>query len=290
MNLIQLSYFQAAARYLSISKAAEALHISQPSLSSAIQELEREFGVILFRRHHRGVALTKEGAELLKLCGGLLNHADTVKEIMRDLGEKRKNLRLGVPPMIGSLLLPQIYKEFATDNKDIQMDIYEGGRQELLHLLSEDLLDMVFLPHNAAFEAELSSLLVSKIEVVCCMSKKRWHRSGKMITPQDLKGVPVVLFKNSFFQTEEIKKWFAAGGIEPDIVLQTDQLSTLQNLISHDVAAGFLFRQLVEQDKALATLSLSPPMRLDVSLVWKKSAYMFHSMERFLTYIKEKRL
>ena len=61
MNLIQLKYFHAVCQFQTVSEAAEYLYISQPSLSNAIKELENEFGVALFRRHHRGMTLTEEG-------------------------------------------------------------------------------------------------------------------------------------------------------------------------------------------------------------------------------------
>ena len=66
VNLVQLKYFQAVCSYRTVSNAAEYLHISQPSLSCAIKELESEFGVLLFRRHHRGMKLTSEGEVLYK--------------------------------------------------------------------------------------------------------------------------------------------------------------------------------------------------------------------------------
>ena len=67
MNLIQLRYFQAVCACGNLTQAAQQLHISQPSLSSAIQTLEKEFGVGLFVRQYRGVELTAEGEQLLKL-------------------------------------------------------------------------------------------------------------------------------------------------------------------------------------------------------------------------------
>ena len=66
MNLIQLRYFQAVCACGNLTQAAQQLHISQPSLSSAIQTLEKEFGVGLFVRQYRGVELTAEGEQLLK--------------------------------------------------------------------------------------------------------------------------------------------------------------------------------------------------------------------------------
>ena len=71
MNLIQLRYFQAVCACGNLTQAAQQLHISQPSLSSAIQTLEKEFGVGLFVRQYRGVELTAECEQLLKLSRSL---------------------------------------------------------------------------------------------------------------------------------------------------------------------------------------------------------------------------
>ena len=101
MNLIQLRYFQAVCACGNLTQAAQQLHISQPSLSSAIQTLEKEFGVGLFVRQYRGVELTAEGEQLLKLSRSLTENADKLVRIMQDLGAGRHILRLGVPPVLG---------------------------------------------------------------------------------------------------------------------------------------------------------------------------------------------
>lgn len=66
MRLTQLKYFQAVCRYQNMTRAAAELHVSQPSLSNAIHELEDEFGMVLFRRKSRGIALTEQGGDLLQ--------------------------------------------------------------------------------------------------------------------------------------------------------------------------------------------------------------------------------
>ena len=148
MNLVQLKYFHAVCVYQSVSAAAEYLHISQPSLSNAIKDLEDEFGVTLFFRHHRGMSLTEAGEKLFEMCGDLLSRAETAERVMNELGNKRNLLRLGVPPMIGSLVLPGIYNDFAKNNPALSLEISESGSFELSRRLSDGFLDMIFLPHN----------------------------------------------------------------------------------------------------------------------------------------------
>lgn len=102
MKLQQLRYFCAACRMRSLSRAAESLHVSQPSVSMAIRELEREFGVSLIARRYQGFALTEEGTALWEMAQSLLRHADHMSSQMQALGQRRRPVRLGVPPMIGT--------------------------------------------------------------------------------------------------------------------------------------------------------------------------------------------
>lgn len=99
MNLSQLKYFYTVCVHGSLSDAAEYLYISQPSLSAAIKALEKEFGVSLFTRRHQGMELTKEGKILFEMCKDILVRTDQLENIMKDLGNERSRLRLGVPPM-----------------------------------------------------------------------------------------------------------------------------------------------------------------------------------------------
>lgn len=288
MNLTQLKYFYTVCIYGSLSDASEYLFISQPSLSSAIKSLEAEFGITLFNRRHKGMELTKEGKVLFEMCGDILSRTEQIENIMKDMGNERTRLRLGVPPMIGSLILPYIYRDFCKMHPDVTLEIFEGGRNELLDKLSENYLDMIFLIHNNLLDANFSSTKVSKLEIVCCASKDNEIANRKSVTPNLLENTPLVLFENSFFQTEEIKKWFARERIVPNIIMQTKQLSTMLSMISGNVAAGFTFRQLAETNNNFIAIPTEKPLYVDASLVWKKNSYHFGCMEKFKKYVDDK--
>ena len=111
MTLDQLRYFRAVCKYDGVSRAAEMLNISQPSISNAIANLEKEFGIKLFTRRRKRLLLTEEGRILFDLADKLLLQADDTVRVMRELGSNNRALRLGVPPMIGTLVLPILYSE-----------------------------------------------------------------------------------------------------------------------------------------------------------------------------------
>ena len=286
MNITQLRYFHAVCTYHSLSNAAEYLHISQPSLSNSIKELEQEFGVVLFHRHHRGMTLTAEGEALFHSSLEILRGVDHAEALMRGLGKERKRLRLGVPPMIGSMILPKIYRTFTAQNPDVALEITEGGRQELMQRLREERVDMVFLSHSTPLDRAFSTLKLARLPIVCCTTKNSPLSKLSSVRPEDVSQTPLVLFENSFFQTEKIRKWFADGGVSPKVVLQTEQLSTMLSIISSDIAAGFMFRQLADSNAKLITIPTEEPLWADVSLVWKKDSYVSDGMKLFTQYVK----
>ena len=287
MNLNQLKYFHAVCTFQSVSVAAEHLFISQPSLSNALKSLENEFGVALFVRRHHGMELTNEGRMLYNMCTNLIENATQIENVMLDLGKKRKTIRLGIPPMIGVLFLQDIYKTFLNENTDIELDITEGSQHELLQKLSDDYLDVAILPHKLPFEQNFSFNNITRLEVVCCVSKSNKLSHLNTVAPSDLKNEPVVLFEDNFFHTEEIKKWYLKENITPNILLQTSQFSTLLNMVTKNISAGFMFKSLAEATPELVSLSLESPIYTNISLVWKKGAFSFGALTKFKEYIKK---
>ncbi len=288
MNITQLKYFHAVATYHNVSLAAQHLYISQPSLSNAIKELEREFAVSLFYRRYSGMFLTPAGTKLLNSTQELLSRYEEVERMMHHLGKNTKQLRLGIPPMISSFILADIYKDFVFKNTDIELIITEKGRDELLDQLNDGLLDVVLLPHTKPFDISISAKKIGTLEIVCCASKSHPLLAHKAIAPKMLAEQPLVLFSDAFFQAKTIKNWFAREGIAPNISIQTEQLSTAQNMIENDLAVGFMFKNLARKNSLVATVSLDPPVYVDISVLRKKDTYAFDGIKKLERYLKER--
>ena len=283
MTLDQLRYFRAVCKYDGVSRAAEILNISQPSISNAIGNLEKEFGVELFVRQRKKLVPTEEGLQLLEMTEKLLLQADETQRRMKELGCKNKVLRLGVPPMISSLVLPALYSgEFCR----LQVRIVEDDSSGLKRLLADNQIDMAFLPHTGAFDADLHVEQLTVLQNVCCVSKEHPLVSRKSIRLEALKDEPLVLFKNSFFQTERILGEFARLPITPNVLLNTAQVSTVQNMIAANAGIGFMFEFLLQGTPALVGIPLDPPMTTQVSLVWKESSRISGEIKGFIQYIQ----
>ena len=285
MNITQLKYFRAVATYHTVSEAAEHLYISQPSLSNAIKELEREFAVTLFYRRYNGMFLTPEGTRLYNASADLIAHFDEVEDMMRSLGKDTRQIKLGIPPMISSFILADIYKSFASSDDGSTLSISEGGRYELLEQLNGGIVDMVILPHTTSFDSSFSAKKIGRLEIVCCVSKNSRLANLNEISPRELDGVPLLLFSDSFFQTKTIKKWFNDNGVEPKVSLQTEQLSTAIGMIGADLTAGFMLKEVAEKNDALAAIPLSPSVFVDISVIRKKDSYLFDALASLEDYL-----
>ncbi len=286
MNLTQLKYFSTICSLGSFSAAALHLHVSQPSLSACIKDLEAGYGVTLFRRHHRGVVPTPEGEALNLLAQDILRRVERCERELEEMGKGRSLLRLGVPPMIGSMILPSIYTSFSPQHPSLSLLLTEGSRQDLLEGLEKDELDLVFLPHSGPVDGKYQSLSVQKLSLVCCAGKASPLCGKSTVSPEDLKGVPLVLFEDSFFQTGLVKRWFSQRGVTPHIMLQTKQLSTVQLALKKGLAVGFLFQSLVDRGGDTVPIPTDRELSCQVSLVLKKERRKTEGMMAFLSFVQ----
>ena len=287
MTLDQLRYFLAVCKYDSVSRAAEVLNISQPSVSNAVSNLAKELGVSLFSRQRKRLVLTQEGQLLVTMAEKLLSQAEDISRTMEALGKKNHVLRLGVPPMIGSLVLPALYSDYFSQHPSVHVKIVEDDSSGLKRLLEEGEIDMAFLPHTGNFDGNFGSELLTELQNVCCVHKSHPLAKKKSLCLAELSQEPLVLFRNSFFQTERILEGFSRINCTPKILLDTAQLSTVQNMIAGGSAVGFLFAPLLDTAGQLVGIPLQPPMTTRVSLVWRADRHMRDEMAALAQFVKD---
>ena len=186
---------------------------------------------------------------------------------------KRANntIRLGIPPMIDALLLTPVLKTFMTQHPEVKLSIYEQGSSSLVKAFQSDVIDCAFITHIAPIAKELMFIPITNIEVVFCT-----HRAKRALGYED------------FLITQEAHKRFIDAGIAVNSLnaFYTDQLSTVENFIEHDIASGFLYRPIAEQMKDVTVLSCSPPIFIQSSLVWKEGFQKYAPMKQFIRYIQ----
>lgn len=151
MTLLQLQYFQTMARVLHYTRAAEELHISQPSLSYAIGELEKELGVKLFQKENRKIALTVYGQQFLPYVRQSMALLDEGRDTLRQMaGEAEQIVKLGYFHSISASFIPELVEAFYQEYPDrhIKFHFAEGPSYEIFSRVQSGALDMGFGMHR----------------------------------------------------------------------------------------------------------------------------------------------
>ena len=167
MKLTQLEYFCVAARYHNITKAAKELFVTQPSISNAIKALEEEFGVNLFFRNNNKLTLTPEGEIFYKSAEELLAHADSVESKFHGLRKKVTPIRIGIPPMLGTIYLPELYLSLNESFPNVDLRLFEFGSIKACNLVLEEKLETLLENTEG----------VGKVQVILMTDEKKDRQS-----------------------------------------------------------------------------------------------------------------
>ena len=144
MNWNHLTYIQAIAECKSISRAAKALYLSQPSLSLSLKSLEDELGVQLFHRNGRALLLTYAGELYCAWARSVLRSHDRLRQKLDGIAQQRRQrIRLGVSPHRSPLLLPPILSAFYGQWPDCELQVVEKPTYQLKELLEQGALDLI---------------------------------------------------------------------------------------------------------------------------------------------------
>lgn len=288
MRLSQIRYFLEVCRCNNITKAAKNLYVSQPSVTVAIKDLEEELGINLFNRIKQRIFLTEEGKFFYEESLKIVSKLDNLLEVVKDMGEKKNNVKIGVPPMIGSFLFPNIFVGFRESFPEINLEIYEYGTMESRELLLKEELDLVITTGERFKPNEINFYTILKTSYGFYVGKENHLSKKEKISFKDIKDEPLILFNKGFYINRIVMKEFDKLGVKsPNIILETGQVETLKKFISKGIAAGFLTKDCVEDFDNLIELPFDTPMPITIGLEWKKDQYLRSDVANFIKYINK---
>lgn len=137
MTLNQLRYFCTASRCHSITKAAEELYVTQPTVSTAIRDLEIEFGISLFYRKGNQLILTGEGETLYEKANYILQYCTELQSDCFGLSRNKPPIRIGIPPMLSTVFFPELLTAFQKEYPDVPVMLEEYASVRACNLSPE---------------------------------------------------------------------------------------------------------------------------------------------------------
>ncbi|SFE41571.1 DNA-binding transcriptional regulator, LysR family [Actinacidiphila alni] len=239
MQFQQLAYFVAVADTRHFTRAAEAVHVSQPSLSQQIRALENELGAPLFSRARGNIALTDAGEALLPLARRILADADTARHEVLELAQLRRGrVRLGATPSLCTGLLPDVLRDFHDRHPGVQLLIEEGGSHDLVRELARGALDLalVVLPLPSPSPALTTVELFQEDLVAVSAADAEPLRSPARIS--DLKGRPMVMFRHGYDLRDLTLAACRSAGFEPYLTVEGGEMDAVLGFVRAGLGLG----------------------------------------------------
>lgn len=287
MEIRTLRYFLAVAREENMTRAAEILHVTQPTLSKQLKSLEDELGKKLFTRHSFSIRLTEEGILLRNRAEDLIGMADKIEQEFISLDDTTGGeLYLGLAESYQIKFLAAAIRDFKQKYPDLRYHITSGDTEQIADKLDKGLLDFLVLaelPDSQKYEyiefpeSDIWGLVFPESDP---LAKK------KVIRVESIKDLP--LFCSEQAWNNEIKGW--AGSSFSDMSLEGSFRLSYNGAIFAKEGLGYLltFNRLIDtsDQSGLVFRPLSPKLETKLYLAWNRYQTFTPIAERFLKHIK----
>lgn len=285
MELRVLKYFLAVAREENITKAAALLHLTQPTLSRQLMQLEEELGVQLFRRSRYHIELTEDGMLLRRRAQELVDLAEkTTREFTLRETELMGEIAIGAGETRSMSFLSRAMVSFREHYPKVTFRIFSANADDVKERLDTGLLDM--------------GLLTEPVDVgryaFCRMKERdRWGVLVRLdsplanlnsVTPDDLERVPLIISGRESVQ-RELASWFGDRWERLQIAASFNLILNAANMVRYGVGTALSFDLNFSFDD-LRFIPLSPTMDTGTVLVWKKDQVLTPAVEAFHQHIK----
>lgn len=292
MDLRALRYFIETVRHNSFTQAAEALHVTQSTVSKMVRQLEDEVGQPLLIRDGRQLRLTDVGKVVFARGQDAVEGMRRLTREVADLTElSRGELTVGMPPMV-NLLFPPVVKRFCERHPAIRLTLEEAGGQRIEQRVAAGELEVgaTLLPVAPALGLATRSFGRYPLQVVG-PRHAAWARATGPVSLAALRDEALILLEDDFSLTRRIREAFGDAHFEPRVAARSGQWDFLvamaaAGLGSTLMPAPLLTRLNIGPELAVRPLA-EPALDWHVALIWKPGHYMSHAARAWLRVCEE---
>jgi LysR family hydrogen peroxide-inducible transcriptional activator len=275
-SIKQLKYLCAVAEHKHFSKAAEACHVTQSTLSAAIQELESQLGVVIFERSKKNVLITPLGERLLHQARIILGDVEDFVSLAKSHDEALAGeIRLGVIPTIGPFLLPHLLADLRKRYTKLKLFLKEDLSAQLVQRLQQGDLDLIILAFPYA-TPDMETLTLFRDEFLLCLPQGHALEKSKHVRQQQLRGEKLLLLEEGHCLRDHALEACKLESADTDLVYQGTSLHTLVQMVANGLGVTLLPAMAVEADVLGEThLPLkhfgNENVSREIGMAWRKS-------------------
>lgn len=239
-TLKQIYYFVTVADFGGITRAAEQINISSPSLSTAIAQLEATFGLQLFiRQHSQGLVLTGVGKRFLDEARRLLTQASDMRRSAQEIGGRLQGpVAVGFHAVLAALLAPVIWRSFKTSYRDVEWAPTIGGQALLIDKLISGEID-VALTSDFKLPAELTFESLAQLPAYAMLPADNFLAEHAAVSLAELSRLPLLLL-NASDSRDYCLSLFEAAGLVPIIAAEVSDTNMLRSMVENGLGYAIL--------------------------------------------------
>ena len=288
MDIKVLRYFLALSKEESVTAAAEYLHLTQPTLSRQLSELEEELGTKLFIRGSRKITLTDEGMRLRKRAEEILELVQKTKtEFQTSADSVSGDIYIGGGETYIMGYVADTVKTLQKDYPQLCVHLYSGNADDVTERIDKGLLDFGLLIEPAQITKYDSLSFPAKDVWGVLMKKDSPLAKQDFIQPTDLWSLPLINSRQKHVD-ENISKWIKKDYEKLNIVATYNLIYNASLMVEKGIGYALCLDKLVNTagDSQLCFRPLKPALEVDVHIVWKKYQVFSKAAELFLHRLK----
>lgn len=289
MELRVLRYFLAVAREESISGAAEFLHVTQPTLSRQLMDLEKDLGKTLLIRGKRKVSLTDEGMLLRKRAEEIIELADKTEAELSSAGDiVSGDVYIGGGESDAMRLICGVVSSFQKDCPHVRYHLFSGNAEDVTDKLDKGLIDFGILIDPADIR-KYNFLRIPAADVWGVLMRKESPLAAKdTICAEDLWELPIICSRQVMARSK-ISEWLGRGFEQLNVVATYNLLYNASLMVSDGFGYALCLDKIVNTtgDSPLCFRPLEPRVEVGLDIVWKKYQIFSKAAEKFLERIQK---
>ena len=281
MELRHLRYFLAAADTKSFTRAAERLHVTQPTLSHQIKQLESVIGTVLFERNTKQVELTAAGRLFKPYCERILKEIESSALAISELeGLMRGTLRMAVFHSFSHSMLPPILAEFALRYPGVHVTARLVPRIDMERDLVDGDLDMAVAYVTDDNDQIVADRLFDE-ELILVAGSKNPFAARKSMPMRELAELPLVLLTSEFGARQFVDRFFSEARLRPRVVLEMNAIEPILATIRDSSLASVLSAGAIVDASGLKIVRLTePPPRRTIGILWRRHGHRSAAAQR----------
>ena len=290
MEIRHLECFLEIVRLGSFSKAAKALHISQPAASKMIHAMEQELGLPVLYRQNRNLTLTDIGQAVFERAQPIVALFHGLHAELEDVAQARKGrLRIGLPPIASSSVFPQVLGEFSRLYPDISVNLYEFGSKTIEKEVYDGMLDLgVICSPSDNSEFSTLSFIKDPLQVIVAPSHPLSERT--LLSFADLAQEQFIMYREDFSLHDAIANRCLQAGFEVRCAYETSQREFMTQLVASGLGIALLPQAICAtlSPQQLRAIPMTDPVYLELGAIWRRNRYLSFAARSWLDFTKEK--